>query len=259
MDADEDGIARGVGDAGAQFERNEDIVLARHDHFKTFGLKKRAQQTGDIERVLLLAAECAQRTLVETAVAGIEHDRLHLALVLEHLRAQLRLDGLGQIDPRDEKFPILGDDGEAEPVAHAVHDGFAAIERELKLVAAVVEDDGLAGGIDVAQEAVKFRDVVGAQVIARPDFDDLPIRRGSRRRLRWCSGRRLFFGKRAWQTFSREDFAAACRRAPRRSRRKEPKSQGDHTVEHAGKMPDKRTRSTGRHPRSSSVIDRRYR
>src|ERR1700674_682094 len=36
MKADEDGIARGVRDAGAHFERDEDIVLARHDHAKTF-------------------------------------------------------------------------------------------------------------------------------------------------------------------------------------------------------------------------------
>src|ERR1700704_5262703 len=117
-------------------------------------------------------------------MAGIEHDGAHGGLALDHLRTELRLDCLCEIDARNQKFSVLSDDGETKPVAHAVDDGFAAVERELKLIAAVIEDDGLAGGIEIAEEAVELSDVVGAQVIARTDFDNLPVL--VRRRRGFC-------------------------------------------------------------------------
>ncbi len=90
-----------------------------------------------------------------------------MPVALDHLRPQLRLDGLGEIDAGDEEFVVLRDDGKAEPVAHAVHDRFAAIEGELELIPAVIEHDGFAGGINVPEESVELRDVIGAQVITR--------------------------------------------------------------------------------------------
>src|SRR5204863_2876191 len=48
MNADENGIARRVRDASAHFERDKDIVLARHDHAKAFRLQERPQLPRDI-------------------------------------------------------------------------------------------------------------------------------------------------------------------------------------------------------------------
>ncbi len=126
------------------------------------GLKTPTQLARDVEGVLLLASVTAPRALIETAVAGIEHNGLQFAFALDHLRPQLRFDCLCEIDPGDEKFPIVRDDGKAEPVTQTVHDRFAAIERKLELVPAVIEHDGFARRINVPQKVVKFGDVIGA-------------------------------------------------------------------------------------------------
>ena len=68
-----------------------------------------------------------------------------------------------QVDAGDEKFVVVRNDGETEPVADAVHDGFAAVEGQLELVPAVIETTVLAGRIDVAQKAVELRDVIGVR------------------------------------------------------------------------------------------------
>jgi len=188
MNTDKDGILRRVRDPGADFERDEDVILTGHDDLEAFGLQHRAQLARDIERIRLLVAVSAGRAFVETAVAGIEHHGGDFAAALDHVGPELGLDGFGKVDARDEEFVVLGDDGEAEPVADAVHDGFAAVEGELELVAAVIENDGPAGSVDVADEAVKLRNVVGAQIIAGADFDDLPILIRGRRSLRGRGG-----------------------------------------------------------------------
>src|ERR1700682_1115233 len=117
MDADEDRILRGVGDAGADFEWNENIVLASHDDLEAFRLEKRTQLAGDIGRVGLFVAESARRAFVESAVAGIEHDGLHFAAALDHLRAELRLDGFREVDAGDEELVVVRDDGETATAA----------------------------------------------------------------------------------------------------------------------------------------------
>ena len=84
---------------------------------------------------------------VVAAVTWIEDDGFNLAEIADHMGPELRLDGLGEVDAGDEKFPIaLRDDGETEPVAHAIDDRFAGIFRELHLVlaTAAVENDDLA-------------------------------------------------------------------------------------------------------------------
>ena len=178
MEADEDRVAGGVGETGAHVERDEDIVLAGQNHLEALLLQERAKLASDVERELFFGAESVPGAFIETAVAGIEHDGLNLSFLDKHLRTQLRLDGFGEIDARDEELVVLRNDGEAKPVAHTVHDGFAAVEGDLELVPAVIENDDLARGIDVADEAVKLCDVVDGQVIAGADFDDLPIRGG---------------------------------------------------------------------------------
>src|SRR5436190_1449304 len=122
MDADENGIARLVGDVGPECEREKDVVLARHDDFESLGLEERAQPARYIESVFLLEAVAAARALVEPAVAGIEHNGLHCAVALDHVGPELWLDRFCQIDARDEKFSVLRDNGKAEPITDAVHD-----------------------------------------------------------------------------------------------------------------------------------------
>src|SRR5205814_982227 len=107
MDADENGIARLVGNVGPKLEREKNIVLARHDYFESPGLEKWTQPASNIEGILLLESVPAARPLVETAVAGIEHHGLDFAFVLDHVGPQLRLDCFCEIDARDEKFPVL--------------------------------------------------------------------------------------------------------------------------------------------------------
>ena len=119
---------------------------------------------------------------------------MDFSAALDHVGPELRLDRFREVDPGDEEFVVVGDDGETEPVADAVHDGFAAVEGDLELVAAVVEDDAFARGIDVAEEPVEFRDVIDAEVIAGAHFDDVPVLVRSRGRLR--SGCRGGFGRR---------------------------------------------------------------
>src|SRR5436190_941575 len=93
----------------------------------------------------------SESSLVEGAPRGVsEHDVLDFPAALDHVGPELRLDGLREIDAGDEEFVVVRDDGKTEPVADAIHNGFAAIERDLELVAAIVEDDAFAGGIDVA-------------------------------------------------------------------------------------------------------------
>jgi hypothetical protein len=105
----------------------------------------------------------------------IEHDGHDFSASLDHVRSQLRLDRFGEVDARDEEFVIVRDDGETKPVPNAVHDSLPAVETDLQLVSAVVEDDAFSGGIDVAHEPVELRDVVEAEVIARTDLDNLPV------------------------------------------------------------------------------------
>ena len=122
---------------------------------------------------------------------------MHLALALDHLGPQLRLDCFREIDSGDQKFVVLRDDGKAEPVSDAVHNRFAALERELELVPAVIEHDGFACRINVPQKAVELGDIVSAQVVTKSDLDDLPVSiglrtfrfGGSRLRRRGCRRR----------------------------------------------------------------------
>src|ERR1051326_6828082 len=107
MDADEDRIPGLVRDPGADFERYEDIVLARHDYLKSFRLEQRPEFPRDIEREILFVPESAGGAFVVTAVAGIEHDGLDFAAALNHVRPELRLDCFRKVDARDEKFVVV--------------------------------------------------------------------------------------------------------------------------------------------------------
>ena len=70
MDADEDGVARLVGDVGANLERDEGIVLTRQDHLEALGLEERTKLARDVEGELFLGPERTASALIETAVPG---------------------------------------------------------------------------------------------------------------------------------------------------------------------------------------------
>src|SRR5438128_11384437 len=109
MNADEDGIARLIGDVGAKLEREKNVVLARHDDFESPGLQEGTQPASDIEGILLLDSVPAPRPLVGTTVPGVEHNGLDFAVALDHVGPQLSLDCICEIDARDEKSPVLRD------------------------------------------------------------------------------------------------------------------------------------------------------
>ena len=179
MDADEDRIFGGVRDPGPQFQRHEDVAVAGHFHFNPFGFEERLDIAGDVEGEILLAPVTAGRALVVAAVAGVEHDSLELPEIRDHLRAQLRLERLREIDSRDEVLAVLFRDREAEPAAHAVDHHFTAVELELEGIRAVVDANTLFDRRAAGREAVELRNVIDCEVFAPADFDDLPI--GSRR------------------------------------------------------------------------------
>ena len=143
MNADEDRIFGGVRDPGSQFQRHEDIAVAGHFYIDPLGFEERLDVAGDVEGEILLAPVATGRALVVAAVAGVEHDSLELPEVRDHLRAQLRLEGLCQIDSRDEVLAVLFRDWKAEPAAHAVDHHFTAVELELDGICAVVDPDTL--------------------------------------------------------------------------------------------------------------------
>ena len=155
MNADENGILLRIRDARAQFQRNKDVALARHDDLESFRFEQRSQLTRNIEREIFFASVTAARAFVVTAMAGIEHDRLHFAEVRDHLRTQLRLQSFREIDARDEQVAILLDYGKREPVAHAVDHDFATVEARFQFVATVAEPHFFEDRIGDGQEGRK--------------------------------------------------------------------------------------------------------
>jgi len=107
-------------------------------------------------------------------MTGIEHDCLHAAELWDHVRPQLRLERFGEIDSRDDDFPVVDEHREAQPIAHPVDQHFPAVDMKLHFVLAVVElhifaVDGRAG------EAIELRNIIDTEKITAVDFDDLPF------------------------------------------------------------------------------------
>src|SRR3982751_3908774 len=98
MNADENGIFGRVRDPGAQFQRDKDITVAGHFDLEAFRLEKRLDVARYIEREVLFAAIAADRALIVAAVTRIEHDGFEPAEIRDHLRAQLRFEGFGEVN-----------------------------------------------------------------------------------------------------------------------------------------------------------------
>src|ERR1051326_7998794 len=139
MDADEDGIVRLIGDASAQLERQKNVVFAGKDNFKAPRLKERPQPARDVKSVILLEAFAALRAFIEPAVTSVHDNGLDFVRMLDHVRPQLWLNGLSEVDSRDEKFPVLRNNWEAKPITHSVNDGFPALAAKLDLIPGVTE------------------------------------------------------------------------------------------------------------------------
>src|SRR5205823_9211864 len=122
------------------------------------------------------AAIPADRALIETAVTGIEHDRLHAAELGDHVRAQLRLERFGKIDARDDDFPVVDEHGKAQPIAHAVEQYFPTVEVKLHFILAVVQI--VIFSVDCRVGAtVELRDIIDDKKIEPVDFDQVPLDR----------------------------------------------------------------------------------
>ena len=76
MNADEDRIARGVGDFCAHFQRHKIIPLAGHDHAQPFRLQKRSEFARHVERKIFFVSVTADLPFIVAAMSGIQNDRL---------------------------------------------------------------------------------------------------------------------------------------------------------------------------------------
>src|SRR5437868_8300833 len=174
MKTDEDGIASVIGNVGAEFQRHKDVALAGHDHAESVGLEQWPELPGDIEGIILFVAVRTDRAFIETAMPGVEHDRLHTRKILDHAWAQLRLERFRQIDAGDDDFPVMDQDGIAQPITHAVNEHLAAINHKLELVLVVLEPHILAFDHRIG-ESVELRDVIDREEIASIYLDLLPL------------------------------------------------------------------------------------
>src|SRR5437660_997656 len=163
-----------VSDLRAHFQRDKDIALPGHDHAKTPCLKQRAKQPPQIQRVILFVTITANRTFIETAMTGIEHDRLHAAEIFDHVRPQLRLECFCQVDAGNKNLSLVDEHGKAQPIPHAIEQHLAAIDAKLQFVFLGAELDILAINYGTG-ETVELREVVDAEEIAPIDLDDLPF------------------------------------------------------------------------------------
>src|SRR6266705_6178382 len=175
MYADENAIFGGIRNPCADFQRHEDIAIARHFYIETCRFQQRLQIASDIESEILLSPITADRSPIETAMARIKHDGFYLPESFDHLRPQLRFDGLGQIDTGDEIFAILLRHRKTKPVAHAINDDLAAVEHYFDFVLAAIESDSLCDRLDADRQSVKLCDVIDRQIIPAAHLDDLPV------------------------------------------------------------------------------------
>ena len=76
-------------------------------------------------------------------MAGIEHHGIDRGQIRDELRAQAGLDDFREIEPGNDEPVLILDDGKAEPLVDAVDHGQAAVQRELDLMFAVVQENAL--------------------------------------------------------------------------------------------------------------------
>src|SRR5262249_29377745 len=167
----------GVGDARAQFQRHEHIAFSRHHHTKTLCLQQGPEYTRQIQGIIFFVTVTADRTLIETAMSGIEHDRLHAADIFDHVRPQLRFECFCQVNAGNEYLSVVHEHGKAQPIPHAIDQHLATIDAKLQFVFVAAELDVLVVNYGVG-EAVELGDVIDAKEIAAVHFDNLPLHRG---------------------------------------------------------------------------------
>ena len=138
---DEDAVRDDVCDRGALLEGDEGVIGAGHDDLEALGFEEFAGAEADIEGEILFIAEDADGAFVMAAVAGIEDDSIDGVEAGDEFRAEAGLDDLREVEAGDDELVAIGGDREAEPLIDAVDDGEAAIDGELDLVLAVVEQE----------------------------------------------------------------------------------------------------------------------
>src|ERR1019366_4093391 len=156
------------------FEWHKVVAFPRQHYFQSFGPKQGPKFSRNVESIIFFVAIAAGGAFVVTAMSGIENDCLQSANARDHVRAHLRLDGLGQVHARNQILSAVFDHGKTEPVARAIDIDLAAIEVELEQAFFVLEPDLSPEWRDSRRETVKLCDVIDAQIIVRADFDNLP-------------------------------------------------------------------------------------
>src|SRR5262249_5196674 len=105
-------------------------------------------------------------------MAGIEHNRAEMPEIGDHLRAELRFEGLRKIDPRKEVLPVLLRDRETEPAADPVNHHLAAIELHFERNLAVVEPDPFLDRRYTIRQPVEAGDIIDRKIFSSANFDD---------------------------------------------------------------------------------------
>ena len=175
MNADENRVARRVGNFRSHFQRHKIIAFASHDHSQSFRLQNRAELSRDIQGKIFFRPVTAHLAFVVAAVPGVQNDRLNLAHVWDSVRPHERLNGFGYVSARHQRFSILFNHGKAQPTSSAIDDGFPAAADEFQRVISCVCLYFRSGRDDFCGQAVKLGNVVHAQIIVPIYFDYLPL------------------------------------------------------------------------------------
>src|SRR5690348_11887979 len=115
MDADEDRVARAVGDLCSHFQWDEIISLPSHDHVESFRLQDRSELSRHIQSKIFFRPVSAHLPLVMATVTRIENNGLNLTDIWNAMRSNERLEGFGHIRPRHQRFPIVFNHRKAQP------------------------------------------------------------------------------------------------------------------------------------------------
>ena len=175
MNADENRIARRVGNFRSHFQRHKIIAFASHDHPQSFRLQNRAELSRDIQGKIFFRPVTAHLPFVVPAVSGIENDRLNVAHIWNTVWPDERLNGFGYVSARHQRFSVLFDHGEAQPTSSALDDGFPAAADEFQRTISGLFLYFRPGRDDLCGQFVKLGNIVHAQIIVAIYLDYLPL------------------------------------------------------------------------------------
>src|SRR5215472_1335129 len=175
MNADENRIARAVGDLCAHFQRHKIIAFARHDHSHSFCLQNRAELSRYIQRKILFTSVTTHLAFVVATVSGVQYNRLDLAYIWNTMRPHERLNGFCYVSAGHQKLPVLLYYRKAQPTSSTIDHRLAATANEFERMICGLRLYFCSGRNDFRRQSVKFRNIIDGQIIVSVYLDDLPF------------------------------------------------------------------------------------